>query len=195
MDFGPVRPFGAIPPTPDGVGPSRSRSHGRLRRPQSTAHPAVLAPATAAPLPALTGNLATVLPGLRLPLPSLAGGWAAPASSRGGRTRALSASSRRSPQAASIVVASRRCVFRARQRASPPASCRCFVVCPYRSAAFKYKRFWHRCLSLFPPGVCPASQNVGRRRRYRPKTCPASHSVGRRAHPEVFFAAKSVEIL
>ena len=31
--FGPVRTKGAIPPTAIAAGPSRSRSHGRLRRP------------------------------------------------------------------------------------------------------------------------------------------------------------------
>ena len=45
--------------------------------------------------------------------------------SRGSRTRALPASSRRSPQAAAMTAGRRRCVFRARQRASPLASCRC----------------------------------------------------------------------
>ena len=45
--------------------------------------------------------------------------------SRGSRTRALPASSRRSPQAAAMTAGRRRCVFRDRQRASPLASCRC----------------------------------------------------------------------
>ena len=40
------------------------------------------------------------------------------------RTRALSASSRRLPQATGMTAARRRCVFLARQRASPLASCR-----------------------------------------------------------------------
>ena len=34
MPCGPVRAFGPIPPTADAAGPSRSRSRGRLRRPQ-----------------------------------------------------------------------------------------------------------------------------------------------------------------
>ena len=46
-----------------------------------------------------------------------------------GRTRALSASSRRLPQATGMTAARRRCVFLARQRASPLASYRSYHIC------------------------------------------------------------------
>ena len=41
-DFGPVRTCRCYPSHACGAGPSRSRSHGRLRRPKSLDHPALL---------------------------------------------------------------------------------------------------------------------------------------------------------
>ena len=40
-DFGPVRTYRCYPSHAFGVGPSRSRCHGRLRRPKSLTHPAL----------------------------------------------------------------------------------------------------------------------------------------------------------